>query len=177
MRLTLLYRGPLPSNGGRAQKHLIRQTFHKQLRLIWLDPPFNRNTLFLSADPEQGLMRRRPPYEFVPLVLAKHNAAVNLHVQMLRQGAPGGVVGRTGDIDNQMKTLLDALAVPPQGQLPKGQHPGEDETPFFCLLEDDRLISDLRVSVDRLLEPAEQHNEVVLLIHFESRVRANDDTA
>ena len=41
--------------------------------------------------------------------------------------------------------------------------PQEDETPFFCLLEDDRLISEIRVNGDQLL-----------LLPNERQVKAND---
>jgi hypothetical protein len=44
----------------------------------------------------------------------------------------------------------------------------DDEKPFFCLLEDDRLITALSVTTDRLLMPVEtdEHvKHVYLVIH------------
>jgi hypothetical protein len=67
-----------------------------------------------------------------------------------------------GDIDGQVKTLFDALKIPAQAQ-GVDTVPLEDETPFFCLLEDDRLISDVRVTTDELL-----------LLPNEKEVKAND---
>lgn len=176
MRLTLFFRGSLPANGNPKQKQLIRRAFHRQLRLWWSQPPYDHVGQFLTHSPVDGLLRRRPPFDFAPLVLASHDAAVALHVRMLRQGRHGVVRGG-GDIDNQLKTLLDALAIPPQDQLPAKDAPGPDESPFCCLLEDDRLITDLRVSVEQLLEPTSQKNEVILLIGFESRTRTRYDAA
>ncbi len=37
-----------------------------------------------------------------------------------------------------------------------GYQPGQDEDPFFCLLEDDKLISHISVETDVLLEPIGQ---------------------
>ena len=42
--------------------------------------------------------------------------------------------------------------------------PRPDEAPFYCLLEDDSLISRVAVSTDVLLEPNRDVNEVKLLI-------------
>ncbi len=43
-----------------------------------------------------------------------------------------------------------------------------DENPFFCLLEDDRLVSSVSVTTDRLIVPQkvdERINDVRLVIH------------
>ena len=45
--------------------------------------------------------------------------------------------------------------------------PDKDEDPFYCLLEDDSLIIDLRVTTDRLLLPLETNeriNDVELVV-------------
>ena len=49
----------------------------------------------------------------------------------------------------------------------KGLAPGPDEDPFFCLLQNDQLITEVKVTTDRLLTPkadAEHVNEVQLVI-------------
>ena len=56
-----------------------------------------------------------------------------------------------GDIDGQLKTLFDALRIPKDAGECGGAIPQADETPFFCLLEDDRLVSEVRVSTDQML--------------------------
>ena len=61
-----------------------------------------------------------------------------------------------GDIDNRVKTLLDALRMPhDSSELPKDP-PALDEDPFFCLLEDDALVTELALVTDRLLEPPQE---------------------
>jgi hypothetical protein len=46
--------------------------------------------------------------------------------------------------------------------------PVAGESPFFCLLEDDNLITGLNVETDRLLDPSAGPNEVVLVIHVQT---------
>jgi hypothetical protein len=74
-------------------------------------------------------------------------------VLFLRQGEPGNVLNRSGDIDNRLKTLFDALSMPSdQKQLGPFLVPASDEEPFFCLLEDDSIITRATVESDTLLE-------------------------
>ena len=57
---------------------------------------------------------------------------------------------RGGDIDNRLKTLFDAFRVPDK----KGKlkcDPAEGEDPFFVLLQDDKLISEVRIDTDNIL--------------------------
>jgi hypothetical protein len=57
-----------------------------------------------------------------------------------------------GDVDGQVKTLFDALRIPTMDELPTTfVDPQPDESPFYCLLSDDRLISEVRVNADQLL--------------------------
>lgn len=55
---------------------------------------------------------------------------------------------RLGDIDNRLKTLFDALRLPNQtNELVGYDNPAPDENPFFCLLEDDSLITHVSVEL------------------------------
>src|SRR5206468_2288626 len=56
-----------------------------------------------------------------------------------------------GDIDGQIKTIFDALQLPKSLKQAGGIGPQDDEAPFFCLLEDDCLISEVRVTTEQLL--------------------------
>ncbi len=49
-------------------------------------------------------------------------------------------------------------------ELPKKDIPGVDENPFFCLLEDDNLITKISVSTNRLLLPINSSIDVQLFI-------------
>jgi hypothetical protein len=94
---------------------------------------------------------------------------------LLRPEPPGSIISQGGDIDNRLKTLFDALKVPTEPTaLPLSAKPTDDENPFFCLLQDDNLITKVQVSTDRLLDSCESTSEVVLLIHVTTKaVRAS----
>ena len=56
-----------------------------------------------------------------------------------------------GDLDGRLKTIFDALRLPDSLAEAGGIGPQDDETPFFCLLQDDKLISEVSVTTDQLL--------------------------
>jgi hypothetical protein len=96
-------------------------------------------------------------YKFVPLVNKHLNLTCGLDVLLLqRDGASPLRRGKEGtDIDNRLKTLFDGLQVPQYcSDIPSGTVKDPDEDPyFFCLLEDDRLVTDVKVITDRWLAP------------------------
>jgi len=56
-------------------------------------------------------------------------------------------------LDNRVKTLIDALRMPKGANELKGNEtPACGEDPFFCLLEDDDLVTSLSVESDMLLD-------------------------
>ncbi len=66
--------------------------------------------------------------------------------------------------------LLDALKVPNgPGALPKDAFPAADEDPFFCLLEDDNLVTGLNIKTNHLLEANIPLSDVLLLIHVRTK--------
>ncbi len=76
------------------------------------------------------------------------------------------MIQQGGDIDNRVKTLFDALRVPDEKQIEKFV-PAEGEVPFFCLLQDDVLVTGFSVKTERLLEPpvaGERPTDVALTI-------------
>lgn len=106
---------------------------------------------------------------FVPLVSKAGGFTCSLEILFLRRDNPGGlIVSGGGDIDNRIKVLFDGLRMP-QTMSELGGLPLElDENPFFCLLEDDSLITSVSVTTDRLLVPMdseEKINHVYLIIH------------
>jgi hypothetical protein len=111
---------------------------------------------------------RRKNFEFVPLVHSKLHLVADLKVTILLPGSPGQIIRRGGDLDNRLKTLLDALTMPDQNQTTNGS-PDPGEQPFFCLLEDDKLITGLGVKTDRLLQAGAGPDDVKLLIHVNTK--------
>ena len=110
------------------------------------------------------------PFRFVPLVSPSLNLICELHIFMLRPESPGALITQGGDIDNRLKTLFDALRMPKkESELPKDAVVAPDEDPFFCLLEDDNLITGVSVKTDRLLFSSENDSQVHLDILVETR--------
>jgi hypothetical protein len=188
----LLYEGRLrPSGNTRrgSETHAIRQAFHPQLRRLW---DLNSNLRFLAehksielistSDPQpttkeerielgykaMGDTWSRCGYNFIPLVTEKMDLRCGLDILLLRPEEEKYLFTQ-GDIDGQLKTLFDALRLPKTSEEIGGITPQEAETPFFCLLEDDRLISEVRVTADQLLllprEKEVQANDAFVLIH------------
>jgi len=94
----------------------------------------------------------------------RHGAGAEAVLKLRRQISPrptGLVEGRVGgiilgaDIDNRLKTIFDALRIPHSAD-----EAGSDTNrpdPFFCVLEDDSLITNLSVNTRELLRPATEH--------------------
>ena len=173
MEFRLVYQGPLPANGNADDKQKLRRFFHPQLRTLWDQLPLSeiRNSgapLGATVGPEVSLRTLIRPFggfNFVPLINQQLTLIAELDVMFLRPQEPGAILRHAGDIDNRMKTLLDALRMPSSvGELPAGDVPKVDENPFHCLLEDDALVTSLSISTDRLLTPAPP-SHVDLLIH------------
>jgi hypothetical protein len=185
LEFTLYYRGPLKANGNPKHKHYLRQYFHNQIKELWDQPPLKEHrSLFdpgyepagiggnvvVARHDEVSVVQRVGAYEFASVVHSALALVADLTITFLRPGPPGAIVTQGGDIDNRIKTLLDALKVPDSPDaLPKGASPSADEHPLFCLLEDDNLVTSLNIKTDRLLEPNTASAEVVLLIHVRTR--------
>lgn len=187
MEFRLVYEGRLKASGNSAKhvkdKHAIRRQFHRQLANLYDNHPYliKLNTLanwiredgeiITSFVEEQAKSFSRCGYRFVPLVNKTQNLICGLDILFLRRENPGDLILRGGDVDNRIKTLLDALRVPDDCNEIDGS-PEEGENPFFCLLQNDSLVTELSVVTDRLLTPLKegQHlNEVVLIIKVKVR--------
>ena len=173
MEFTLVYRGPLKANRGATDKHVLRQVFHKQLAILWSQQPLIGYRELVDpnvARRHECLLRDLGQYQFAPLVSPSLALIAELRITLLRPEPPGSLITQGGDIDNRMKTLLDALRMPRvKNEIPKSASPAQDETPFYCLLEDDNLVTKLTVATDRLLEPTSSPSEVHLLIHVTTK--------
>ena len=82
---------------------------------------------------------------------------------MLLPGPIGSVVTKSGDLDNRLNTLFDGLKMPHASDI---AHAGTAiEQPFYCLTDDDALITSLSVKTDRFLAAplTDQHASLVLI--------------
>lgn len=195
LRFRLTYQGLLLSeanNGGllrarASHKHSIRKHFHHQLKRLWDITPY----LMKSAIPAhhdgnyfgqlsrqnsiEGLAERFDffGYRFVPLLTGDLGAICSIDVLYLRNDPPGSIFSQ-GDIDNRLKTLFDALKMPTdKNQLGEYETPDADEDPFFCLLEDDSLITRASVETDTLLSPVSKNadmNDARVIVTVETKL-------
>jgi hypothetical protein len=175
MEFTLVYEGPLKSNGGPKEKQTIRRILHPQFELLWQQPPLSHFARYLEESPSQGelsVIRRCGAFRFAPVVTDALRLLVELDIAFLRPGPPGVLI-TGGDIDNRIKTLLDALRMPHTiDELPRGDSPDSGEDPFYCLLEDDSLITRISVNADRLLRTTADPASVLLVIRVRTRAIA-----
>jgi hypothetical protein len=174
MEFRLTYEGILlgasRDNKRAKHKHEIRKIFHKQLRrLVELHPIFEWYTMLPKIGqggwvPPLNLMAKKREYEefldrydrsgykFFPIATRDLSLLCSVEIMFLRPDVPGAVL-RSGDIDNRLKTIFDALRMPRDKSELGGYVPDDDEIPFFCLLEDDSLINRAAVEADTLLQP------------------------
>ncbi len=168
MNFTLYYRGQLKSNGNTEEKHTLRKHFHPPLKQLWDQPPLSNFSSFCESSrdiTDFSITHRVGDFRFTPLVCTGLHLVARLDITLLRPEAPGSLIKSGGDIDNRLKTLLDSLKIPKEpSELPKHLHPDPNENPFFCLLEDDNLVTEIAVRTRQLLEPAVAKGDVVVLL-------------
>ena len=188
MEFRLTYQGPLRSTQRDAtgdqkcprsqHKHDIRKYFHPQLKRLWEVTPFLKTGersgpgVWLLEGSQQhdyhpdSLAKKFALYgfNFVPLVTQDLNLICGLEILFLRPGNPGSLL-KSGDIDNRLKTLFDAMRPPEAQENYSARIPAQDEQPFYCLLEDDNLITKVSVETDQLLQvESTDDNEARLVI-------------
>jgi len=193
----LIYEGELLSannsdkKAANKNKHAIRKQLHIQLKQLWeTERILKRITRDMVIGKSYSTENPIRPYEglnhiakqfeksghgFVPLVgVGYPNVGVpdvssicSLDILFLRHEPPGAIV-HGGDIDNRLKILFDGLRVPHDGsEIPVP--PEHDEQPMYCLLRDDSLISDVKVTTDLLLRPTPSPSDVLLVIEVSMR--------
>jgi hypothetical protein len=172
MELRLTYDGLLLSGAKEVpkrseHKHDIRKQFHPQLRKFWgIHPGLKRLTKIdwkghdLDTYPERRSVvdelahrnTRADGYNYVPLVREQLDLMCRIDILFLRRAKPGSVYSH-GDLDNRVKSLIDAMSIPRSNGAP-ATGPTDDEKPFYVLLEDDGLVTHLSVDTDFLLGDA-----------------------
>lgn len=173
MKFTLQYSGSLPPSGSAPDKQRIRRAFHSQLERVWLNHPalslYAKHQMALREGTLKGLHIETDGhltgvgawqynmygaalggFLVVPLVREEHSVSCQLHIKFLRRGRPGDVT-KGGDLDNRLKTLLDALRIPHYEDQLGGDKPATANERLYCLLEDDSLITGVSVDSDELL--------------------------
>ena len=178
MKFSLTYDGSLFSATDKhsrvRNKNELRFHFSSQLMVVADRGDFTRlETRVRPRGQSKGAsvltMRNFHGLYFWPLVARETKASCALSIKLMRPEAPGQIV-HGGDLDNRLKTLLDALRLPLDKKevLPKLAPAATADTLYTCLLEDDSLITELNISAVMLLTPIPK-NHVRLVIDVELR--------
>ncbi len=142
MEFYLKYSGILKLRSNIREKHKIRKMFHSQLSELadyLKTQKVGREEWFNSRyRKEVGTVH------FQPMIPHSVEYYVKLEVLILSP-----LQHYQGDIDNVAKVLIDSLRVPSKSEL--GDYtPVAGETPFYALLEDDKVVKDLVMSQHKL---------------------------
>jgi len=124
-----------------------------------------------SDPPQDGMVDLTAPIDkfgrqFRPLIRNSLDLTCSLKVLFLRQEEPGALIKHGGDIDNRIKTFIDAL------EMPADKLSGdEDEDINYPLLENDTLVRGLSIDTERLLLPEQDYpNQVHLVVEVKVHV-------
>ncbi|MBW7991508.1 MAG: hypothetical protein FVQ84_16065 [Planctomycetes bacterium] len=165
MEFYLKYDGPLKSNAGAKDKHNIREYFHPQMKKLWdIEPLKSCKEAFLTSGGELSVLKEVDGVVFAPLVSSVLKFICKFDITMLWPEKPGVISKCGGDIDNRLKTLFDALQCPDVNQIKPIKESFKDKKPFFCLLENDKLITSVNINTHTLLRPGNK-TDVSVLIH------------
>ena len=169
------------SSPGQAKVEM-RKSFHNQLERLWERTNFLKNATTTSASkPESqvqvralsggslysglgtlgdkslpyneaiGNLYRQNGYRFVPIAREDAGLRCGLDILFLRSDGFHSPV-TAGDLDNRVKTIIDALKRPKNANELK-DYSGEDDSLFYVLLDDDDLLDALTVETGELLSP------------------------
>ena len=164
MEFYLKYDGPLKSSAGPKDKHDIREYLYPQLKNLWDIEPLNRRKDFLKHGNKLSVLKEIDGIVFAPLICKALEFICQLDLTILWPETQGVISKHGGDIDNRLKTLFDALQCPDDNQIRLVKETFVDKQPFFCLLEDDKLITSVNIRTHTLLCP-ENKTDVSVLIH------------
>ena len=168
------------SENARAEKHRIRRVFHQQLKRLWFTNPNLRRMAQMTGGPhymqewvkahgdsmpeipsEDEQVRLGAEYlsrnwdicgfKFLPLVTSELFLRCQLEILFLRMEEKNWIL-QGGDIDGRVHVLFDGLRkFRDCNDKPPNAHQDPDEDPLFCLLEDDKLVSDVVINTGQLL--------------------------
>jgi hypothetical protein len=161
MKLTLTFDGDIPSVGNAkslpspgklAAIWAMRDAFHAQLEHLWE----THHLLQGRGSPQAraAATRLNTPIllhgrQFVALVRNDMPLKCELEVRMLVNHSPGSLITKAGDLDNRIKGVIDALRMP--GSPDELRKRNSQPNIYACLMQDDAVITGLKVSVERYL--------------------------
>jgi hypothetical protein len=175
------------------EKHQIRRYLHPQLKKLWETHPLlsfytqakhwqKTGGFTSSADHSYTKIENIATHfeGYVPLVHKDWGMACELEILFLRAEPVGNILQRGGagggDIDNRIKTLFDALCIPVRAQVKLKENDAPDPSPMYVLLEDDSLITSIKINADRFLASADDADPSDVLLVASVNIKAANPT-
>ncbi|MCL1785922.1 MAG: hypothetical protein FWG39_02105 [Alphaproteobacteria bacterium] len=153
MKFKLLYFGELRTNPKKRAQHItdIRMQFHPQLKKLVEYSPWNNLGKYMMPNPTKSPVTTKHigGVDFNPIITPNLKLIAELDIQLMHPEIVG--VARA-DIDNRVKTLLDALRCP-QNEHEIGENQPKNIGPIYTLLDDDHLVTRLSVNTSHFLAP------------------------
>lgn len=184
MEFRLIYEGILPGQGARSEhKWAIRRALHPQLQRLWEQEPLRAAAAAWLAWPAPAtgtsVVFERGPVLLAPLVTSRLNLHAEVDILLFRRQARGALISNEGDLDNRLKTLVDGLRAPRVAQEARLAAIGDEvPSPFYCLLEDDSLITRIGLESEQLLLPGSPDEVfVVITVKVKKTVGTYDNLA
>lgn len=175
MHFTLVYDGVLPSIGNAppplSQSKLtavwaIRDVISRQIDRLYETHPMLAGQGFVDNRIAASAVRvpiERHGQMFLAIARPELSLKCELDIKMLVNHAPGSVLTGTGDLDNRIKTLNDALRIPKEKHEMAGRTVPTGHA-YACLMSDDALVTSFKVVMDRHLDLANQPPQFVHLV-------------
>ena len=141
----------------------MRKAFEPQLtNVLTTNPVYSRGIAVMYT----RIPIERSGMKFVALVKPGMGLGCELDIDMQVNHEPGSVITQAGDLDNRLKTLLDALRIPKDAQEFRGHtNTLPPDNAFVCLLENDAAVTKICISTERWLAATNRaENEVRLSI-------------
>ena len=167
MKIVLLYKGRLNSNGDKNDKGKIRDQVHPQIKKCWDKWPLSvHKGSYLDTTKDSHCIRVIGGNIFSPLVTSSLQITCSLSIHLLIPRQRSSLLNANGDLDNRIKTLIDGL------RMPKNINEIHDNfecpiSPYCTLLEDDSLVTEISIKSDELLLDEEEKGYVMAVITAE----------
>ncbi|MCL2749057.1 MAG: hypothetical protein FWE50_03195 [Alphaproteobacteria bacterium] len=178
MKFKLLYFGELRTNPKKRSQHIanIRMQFHPQLKKLVEHSPWNNLQKYMMPNPVKSPISTKHigGIDWNPIITPNLKLLAELDITMMH---PEIVGLARADVDNRMKTLLDALRCP-QNEHEIGENTPRNIGAIYTLLDDDHLVTKISVNTSHLLSPElfgkkvsdEGEDKIFMLIDVRVRV-------
>lgn len=174
MKFKLVYVGEVKINPKKRSQHLqdIRNVLSPQLKRLSEISPYN--VIKEKLQKKGKAIKTVGGVKFFPLITPDLDLLAELDIQILH---PELLETPKADIDNRMKTLLDALKRP-QSQHEISENIDKDEV-VYTLLDDDHLVTKMTINTSHLLykeEMPKKNRDYELLIIITVNIKASKGT-